>query len=662
MQYRAEIDGLRAVAVIPVILFHAGFETFSGGFVGVDVFFVISGYLITTIILADMDAGAFSLANFYDRRARRILPALLFITAVCIPFAWRLLLPNDMENFTQSLVAVATFSSNILFWLQSGYFDTAAEFKPLLHTWSLAVEEQYYVLFPLFLMLTWKLGKGWIAAILALIALLSLGMAQWGSIYTPSAAFYLLPARGWELLVGSFVAFFLLNKKAVKGNQWLSLLGLLMILYAVFVFDEQTPFPSFYTLIPVIGVALIILFASPDTVAHRLLSNKGLVGIGLISYSAYLWHQPLFVFARYASPTEPSALLFAALSLMTFLLAYLTWRMVEQPFRARHKIDTKTLVPVLSIGMVGVLAIGLAGHVSEGYRNQRFANDDLARLNSAKRSEASRCRFGDCGLAHAKEEDFLLIGDSNAYHFSAPLDELMAKNGLQLFNLALAGCAPLKGVIRKDESRGFNKNCSAHVEDVKRFAINQDAPQNIIISAAWGLYVYGSDYAYPAYFEPFNDPRLFPMDNLQLGEKERVATVLATIKNAIERLAATGKNVYVVYPMPYMRHEFSHNKQGFLAGVAPYDYNVFFEANKTIIKLFDELTALPNVFAIKPHEKLCFGSVQGTCLTEINGLFLYGDRLHMSDYGARYVFEDFFKKAIRRSGSAAVERERHGLL
>ena len=159
MNYRREIDGLRALAVLPVILFHAGFETFSGGFVGVDVFFVISGYLITTIILAELEQGRFSIVNFYERRARRILPALFLVMLVCIPFAWIWLLPSDMKDFSQSLIAVAIFASNILFWRESGYFDTAAELKPLLHTWSLAVEEQYYVLFPLFLMLFWKLGK-----------------------------------------------------------------------------------------------------------------------------------------------------------------------------------------------------------------------------------------------------------------------------------------------------------------------------------------------------------------------------------------------------------------------------------------------------------------------------------------------------------------------
>ena len=217
MKYRAEIDGLRALAVLPVILFHAGFELFGGGFIGVDVFFVISGYLITTIIISEMGEGKFSIVNFYERRARRILPALFFVMAVCIPFAWMWLSPFDLRNFGQSLVAVSTFSSNILFWLESGYFDTASELKPLLHTWSLAVEEQYYIIFPLFLIATWQFGHIWILALLSLIFLVSLGIAQWSAVNAPSAAFYLLPARGWELLIGVFAAFYLKHRAHLKS-------------------------------------------------------------------------------------------------------------------------------------------------------------------------------------------------------------------------------------------------------------------------------------------------------------------------------------------------------------------------------------------------------------------------------------------------------------
>jgi peptidoglycan/LPS O-acetylase OafA/YrhL len=226
MKYRKEIDGLRALAVLPVILFHAGFTTFSGGFVGVDIFFVISGYLITTIIVDEMEKGKFSLFNFYDRRARRILPALFFVMLCTLPFAWFWMLPRDLKSFSESLVAVPLFASNILFYLTSGYFDTASVLKPLLHTWSLAVEEQYYVLFPLFLMLAWKLGKKWIISLLLLIAIVSLLAAQWGSPTHPSFTFYLLPTRGFEILIGALISFYKSSlisvSQSVSQSNWFS--------------------------------------------------------------------------------------------------------------------------------------------------------------------------------------------------------------------------------------------------------------------------------------------------------------------------------------------------------------------------------------------------------------------------------------------------------
>ncbi|NMM75741.1 acyltransferase [Acidovorax sp. SRB_24] len=249
MKYRPEVDGLRAIAVLPVIVFHAGFQLFSGGFVGVDVFFVISGYLITSIILAEKKTGTFSLINFYERRARRILPALLTVLVVCLPFTWAWLLPEDMISFSQSLMAVSDYISNILFWRTSGYFETAAELKPLLHTWSLAIEEQYYFLFPIFFVAIWKLGKNWVFAILATLAFLSLALAQWGSIFNPSAAFYLLPTRGWELLIGALLAIYSTGKNRFHPNrifsEFGSLLGILLLIYAIFKFNNETPFPSF---------------------------------------------------------------------------------------------------------------------------------------------------------------------------------------------------------------------------------------------------------------------------------------------------------------------------------------------------------------------------------------------------------------------------------
>ena len=283
MRYRAEIDGLRALAVIPVILYHAGFKLFSGGYVGVDVFFVISGYLITTIILAELGAGTFSLIHFYERRARRILPALFVVMFACLPFAWFWLLPDAMKQFSESLVAVNAFASNILFWRTSGYFNTATELKPLIHTWSLAVEEQYYVLFPLFLMLTWKLGKRWMVGLLAIVFVISLAGAQWLLATHPSFNFFMLPTRCWELLIGAFIAFYYARHNIKKHNhnieQLGSLFGLLLIAYCVFAYDNQTPFPSIYALVPTLGAAFIIIFATHKTVVGRLLGSKLFVAI-----------------------------------------------------------------------------------------------------------------------------------------------------------------------------------------------------------------------------------------------------------------------------------------------------------------------------------------------------------------------------------------------
>ena len=217
MEYRKEIDGLRAVAVLPVILFHAGFTTFSGGFVGVDIFFVISGYLITTLIVDEMDKGSFSLLNFYERRARRILPSLFFVMLFTLPFAWFWMLPQELISFSQSLSAVPLFASNILFWRTSGYFDTASELKPLLHTWSLAVEEQYYFLFPLFLLSAWKLGKKFIISLLIIVAIMSVVAAQWGSTTYPSFTFYVLPTRAFEILIGALICFYLNHKQSITS-------------------------------------------------------------------------------------------------------------------------------------------------------------------------------------------------------------------------------------------------------------------------------------------------------------------------------------------------------------------------------------------------------------------------------------------------------------
>jgi peptidoglycan/LPS O-acetylase OafA/YrhL len=370
MRYRREVDGLRALAVVPVIFFHGGFSVFSGGFVGVDVFFVISGYLITSIILTDLEASQFSLGRFYERRARRILPALFLVMASTSIFACSWMMPDEFKNFGQSLLATATFSNNILLAIASNYWSLAVEFKPLLHTWSLGVEEQYYVIFPLLMVLCWVYFRGWKIFVLGLLFVVSMIAAVWGVAHVPRMAFYALPTRGWEILLGALAAHYLTYNKidirAQHRNQALSLIGLVLILASVFVFNQNYLSPGFTTLAPTVGTVLIILFALEGTIVHRLLGSPAMVGLGLISYSLYLWHQPLFALARVYSVEAPSAGVFAILIALTFVLAYLTWRFVETPFRNSAIIGRGTVVKIFALGSLSFVVFGYYLNASYG--------------------------------------------------------------------------------------------------------------------------------------------------------------------------------------------------------------------------------------------------------------------------------------------------------
>ena len=373
MQYRPEIDGLRALAVIPVVLFHAGIAGFSGGFVGVDIFFVISGYLITSIILSEQQKDNFTLTDFYERRARRILPALMLVVLLSAVAAWYLLLPSELVEFGESLVAVGVFASNILFWTQSNYFAPTAEFIPLLHTWSLAVEEQFYLIFPVFMILTLAWVKTKRLAALGVVAIASLIFCEWAWRNAPEANFFLAPSRVWELMAGVFCAFYLQQPREPQKliKQLGSLAGLLMLVYSIVFFDNSIPFPSVYALIPVIGTVLVILLTDKNTLVGQLLSQPFIVGIGLISYSAYLWHQPLFVFSRLSSLHELSVMVLLGLSVLAFIMAYISWRWVEKPFRNRNFLSQSQILWLAGLCSLVLISLGLIFTLGGGF-DERF--------------------------------------------------------------------------------------------------------------------------------------------------------------------------------------------------------------------------------------------------------------------------------------------------
>ncbi|WP_062485723.1 acyltransferase family protein [Candidatus Nitrospira inopinata] len=479
--YRPEIDGLRALAVLPVILFHAGFETFRGGFVGVDIFFVISGYLITAIILKELQSGEFSLIKFYERRARRILPALFLVIFTCMPIAWFLLLPPSMKSFSESLVAVSIFASNILFWRTSGYFDPASELKPLLHTWSLSVEEQFYILFPLFLLFLSKMKRRFIAALFAVVLIISMGLAEKNVQIAQSAAFYLLPTRAWELLVGACLSCLVQDTGTARVRVgWLNEIvgsgGVLLILISIFAFDRQTPFPH-YALLPTLGTSMVLLCATRDNNVGKLLGNSLWVGIGLISYSAYLWHQPLLAFVKYGAAGElPDTPLLVFAVVLSFALAYFSWKYVEVPCRVRNNFS-RTAVFICSLGgSCFLLILGLLGHFTSGHQwryshqqtvfldhfDNRFPDWKYAKRENWYANYRIECDLYDISRAWAGNETrlkreipphcftrdkekwpnaILIWGDSHAQQFYFGLKEVLPSTW-QILQIASSGCKP----------------------------------------------------------------------------------------------------------------------------------------------------------------------------------------------------------------------------
>lgn len=412
MKYRPEIDGLRSVAVLPVVLSHAGFSIFSGGFIGVDVFFVISGFLITRILLDEMQDDRFSVVKFYERRARRILPALLVVICACIPFAWYLMMPDFLQNFAQSVVATLLFANNLLLAVTTGYWDLESSFKPLLHTWSLGVEEQYYIVFPIVLLLAWRYARAHIGLMLSLFILGSLIFAEVGWRMFPAENFYLPFGRAWELLVGSLAAFAMPRLPArTRYDDLLSGAGLLAILFAIFGFSETTPSPSLYMAVPVLGSVAIILFCRPETLAHRILSAGPLVFVGLISYSLYLWHQPVFAFARVASLVPVPSWQMGILTLLCVLLSWLTWKYVEQPFRDRRRIPIGRFAAGTGALTSVLVAGGLYLHLKEGLPERIFPN--IAEQGDVYISYNERINaYARADFAPGARDRILVIGDS----------------------------------------------------------------------------------------------------------------------------------------------------------------------------------------------------------------------------------------------------------
>jgi peptidoglycan/LPS O-acetylase OafA/YrhL len=485
LKYRPEIDGLRALAVLPVILFHAGIATFSGGFVGVDVFFVISGYLISSIIMVEIEEHKFSVVSFYERRARRILPALFFVMLWCLPVAIILMLPVQLKEFSESIISVSLFVSNIFFWSSSGYFETEAELKPLLHTWSLSVEEQFYIFFPFVLVWLWHFGRNRIVVVIVVAALCSLLLSEWAVRNAPSANFYLFPTRAWELLVGVYAAFYI-SSKGLNPSNPLSTFGIVLIAVAIFTFDDKTPFPGLYAVIPVLGTFLIIVFGLKGTMVAQLLSKKLFVYIGLLSYSAYLWHQPIFSFASLYTFQQLNFITVVALIVLSFSLAFVSWMYIEKPFRDNRRFSRRFIFSFSLIGILFFSGIGFYGYKHDGFI---LITDPKSKIISEAVNDWSYpgqlVVRSTSGLYSYTEGsiDILFYGDSHAEQF-APLAELIYKHrGLNAGFLTGGGCPPIPNIYEEK-----HKNCDTLFDRFDEVLNDNTSIKSVVIAGCFNCY------------------------------------------------------------------------------------------------------------------------------------------------------------------------------
>jgi len=680
--YRPEIDGLRAIAVLSVIFYHAGFEIFQGGFVGVDIFFVISGYLITSIILKDLELKKFTLLQFYQRRVRRILPALIAVIFFSLPFAFFLLPPDDLINFAKSSVSSLTFWSNFQFSGETGYFDTPGEYKPLLHTWSLSIEEQFYILYPLIFIFLIKL-KNKLIPITSLILILSLLFAQWSGnlglqypfidrdllFYSQSfwSGFMMPFGRIWELALGALCGF-LINSKInyfrVNNNKILffnfySFIGIFLILFSFFYLSKNFPYPSFYSLIPTVGVTLLILFCQKDTFVQKILSKKILVFIGLISYSAYLFHYPIFSFLKFAN-INFNSFLYILIILLVLFISFINWKYVETPFRQK-KFPVKKLFIFILFSYLFIMIICLFIYFTDGLKERtkfklpKNITQSFQESKSGKqcfdidyihleKNRSSICKIGNISK---KEIDFIIFGDSHIVSFYNLFDRLSKKHNKTGLFIGYSGCPPILDIytLRSDQRE---KDCNQLNKNVFKI-IKDENIKNLILISKWTYYTDGNHFGKNLNFISLKQRR---SSNKILSRKAFEIGINKTLSQYKE----LGTNVFIFNQVPqqitkpeiayYRSYDKNNNK--FEKNLSFYSLNLdkHYKLQSFIKKIFNYvINEFKNVTLVNFDNVFC-NKIKKKCLLGNKEFSFYSDESHLNTHGTELTKEIIEKHIV----------------
>ena len=665
MSYRRDIDGLRAVAVAAVILYHYGLPGLGGGYVGVDVFFVVSGYLMTSLVHRDLLAGDFSIVRFYERRVRRIFPALFVMLLATMACGFVVLFPRPFETLAKTAIAAALSGANVAFWRRTGYFAQSADQIPLLHTWSLSLEEQFYVCFPLVMVFTARKLARRYDAVLWTLAAASFAVSLVSVVFAPQAAFYLLPSRLWELAAGAIVA---LHSRTSTPRPLrdaaLALAGLAFIGVAAATYSMTTRFPGLAALLPCAGTAMVLgAGAAASTPVHRVLAWKPLASIGRISYSLYLWHWPIYVLAQQAlarplTPTDAGILI-----ALTAGIAALSWRYVEQPFRKPGGVlPRRPLFIASGAAVAATVVLALAVVFSRGIP-ARFGPETLAVLAvgvldtncdrpSLRNAELGRmCAIGNPA---AGRRSFVLWGDSHATAIAPAVADAAARHGLAGEFSGLNDCPPLLGLRRE---RWADRSCQDRNDAMVRY-LHATGIRTVILDARWSssLDVIGEGAGRPHLSWQYDE------ESRERSLEENRRVFRRSLARTLSVLRAAGHDVTIVGPVPeaaFPVPEMLARRR--LQGRSPEPGPALaaFETRNRIV--LDAFQSEPDVAYLFPHRLLCT-SDDARCAMIRDGRPLYSDHSHLSRFGADSVsalFDPLFE-SIAAAGPDAGPRSTEG--
>lgn len=649
MQYRKEIDGLRAIAVLPVIIFHAGFDFLHGGYLGVDVFFVISGFLISSILYRHQADGSFSFGYFYERRIRRILPALSVTFAGSLLFAVFFLPPVDFSFLSKTVIASSLFISNIFFYyVQTDYFSPYASEIPLLHTWSLAIEEQFYIIFPALIALLWRMSPNKRVWVLLSLFIGSLIASLLISRHNPTLSFFMTYTRAWELLAGALLALFfpaLSQRLTSRQNEWLAMGGLILVLGAYGLAGSATYLAAYSALLAIAGTLLLLLSAQQKNLTGRILAHPLLVQIGLMSYSLYLLHHPVLIFLNLKTIGQPTTIATLSALLLTFILAYLSWRYIEKPCRNPEKFRRSTIYLLAALSAAIFIGTGITVYLAKGFP-QRFAANPLTQttLSSPKRDE---CHTRGADYLHpdhacryfGKNITWAVLGDSHVAEIGYALAEKLKPSGQGLLHLSFSDCPP---------ALTFTTNlpgCSAWLKEALATLIRDKNIHNVLVGFRHSYHLYGNHSEYY--------PELPPLDPRRIFIKKQRTTVAAaeeqywqSFKTIIAELEAAGKRVFVLYPVPEIPmnihkaiHPFSvFDDTPMVNLTAATSLSYYRKRHAFILSKLDSLPYSENLIAIRPTQIFCDDQY---CKAAMQGQALYFDDDHPSLSGARLLMTLF---------------------